>query len=388
MQTKEALVFYLSADCINERGYLLEVWYSCLDPEEVSPALEAGHAVQDHPLLVGVVPELVQAVGHPHRLEELPLPVDEALALLEVSHGVHGGDLQEAVVLVRQVPGGLGDRDFLGEPRPQGVSPGHNDSVLHAELEEGVPHGVDLGEEVLVGDGDLTGLVTALLGVAHLVLHLDAAGTGQDHLLGQLVSRLLVSKPRINVGNDGDNVGLEVVDQVDDPRHLRLVVLLPGLVQEPEELVELPGVGLPEEGVDLLNEPGHGGFLVHALVREGPELGPHGGDHPARQVEIPLIRAPEMLLDGDHLLLGHKPVPAAEGLGKQAAVVVVLLHVLPHDLRGVLGYIETSLELVLQLHPRHILRLHGPPGLLSAKKPCGVINHLLVIGHRDDQDVS
>ena len=91
------------------------------------------------------------------------------------------------------------------------------------ELEEGVAHGVDLRDEVLVRNGDLAVLVAALLLVRDLVLDLHGAGARLDHLLGQQVGGLGVAEAGVDVGDDRHDVGLVVVD-------LRLDELLGRLV--------------------------------------------------------------------------------------------------------------------------------------------------------------
>ena len=165
--------------------------------------------------------------------------------------------------------------------------------IIGTKLKEGVPHCVDLRNEVLMGHGHLPGLVAALLCVGdlvrdresrkdsriestHLVFHLDASRSSLNHLLGKQVGRLLVAKASINVRNDGHDVGLEVVNLGHQGLFFRHVLLLPRLVQGSEELVKLPGISLPQEGVDLPNEGRHSGLLVHRLVGKGAELRPGG----------------------------------------------------------------------------------------------------------------
>jgi hypothetical protein len=64
--------------------------------------------------------------------------------------------------------------DLLGEAGAERVGAGDDDAVIDAELEEGVAAWPDLGEEVLVRNGDLAVLVAALLLVRDLVLDLEA----------------------------------------------------------------------------------------------------------------------------------------------------------------------------------------------------------------------
>ena len=56
-----------------------------------------------------------------------------------------------------------------------------------------------------------------------------------------------------------------------------------------------------------------------------------------------------MLFDGDNFLLRYEAVPAAKTLGVPLAVLLVLRHVRPHDLRRVLRHVQSRPKLVLQL---------------------------------------
>ena len=142
-----------------------------------------------------------------------------------------------------------------------------------------------------------------------------------------------------------------------------------------EDAAELAGVRLAQEGVKLLDQRRHGGLLVHRLVRQGAEVGAQRGDHPAGQIQIPPVGRAKMLLDGDHLLLGDEPMPAAQRLGVKGGIGVIGRHVLAHDGGGVAGDIETGLETVLQAHPGH--------GLGVDAVPCAVLafDELLHLGN-------
>ena len=48
-------------------------------------------------------------------------------------------------------------------------------------------------------------------------------------------------------------------------------------------------------------------------------------------------------------------MPAAEGLCVLRRVSVVVVYVAAHDVRGVLGYIQTRSELILEAHPHSVL---------------------------------
>ena len=159
----------------------------------------------------------------------------------------------------------------------------------------------------------------------------------------------------VDVGNDRHHVGLVAVDLVLDLGGTGAVTGLLGLFQGAEQVVELPGVGLAQEGVELLDQARHGGLLVHGLVGQRAELGAQGGDHPAGEVEVAALGGAEVLLDGDQLLLADEAVPAAQGLGVLGGVGVVGRHVFAHDLRGVLGDVQAGLEAVLGTHAGNVL---------------------------------
>merc|ERR1711887_289014 len=228
---------------------------------------------------------------------------------------------------------------------------------------------------------DLPCLMTALLGIRHLVLHLDTACSSLDHLLGKKVRGFLIAKPSINISNNGDNVCFKIINLFNDPLLSCFVILFHRNVELPEELVQLTSVGLAKESVDLLDKCRDCSLLMHGLVRKRSKFRSHCCNHPARKIKIALVCGAKVLLDGYHLLLGNKPVPAPKGLGVRGGVQVVLSHVLPHDLGCVLGNIHPSLELVLELHPGHVLWLDGTPLLLISEDARGLINAFLIVGH-------
>ena len=163
-----------------------------------------------------------------------------------------------------------------------------------------------------MGNGHFTVLVATLLLVGHLVLDLDAARARFDQLLGQQVGGFRITETGVDVGDDRHNVGLEVVDLVDDLGLLGLIVGRLGVVQVTEQVVQFPGVRLLQEGVEFADQVGDRGFLVHGLVGQRTELGAQRGDHPAGQVQVAAFGIPEVLLDGNHLLLTNEAVPATQ----------------------------------------------------------------------------
>jgi len=214
--------------------------------------------------------------------------------------------------------------------------------------------------------GNLTSLVTALLGVGNLVLDLDGAGARLDHLLGQQVGRFFVTEAGVDISNDRDNVGFEVVDLVDDFLFPGLVARIASRVQVVEQVVEFTRVRLLKEGVEFLDQRRYGSLLVHGLVRQRTELGTHGRNHPAGQVQVAALGGTVMTLDAHHLLLANKAVPAAQGLGVLGRILVVCRHVFTHDLGRVLGNIQTGVETVLGAHARDVFRRDVIPGLALA----------------------
>ena len=106
-----------------------------------------------------------------------------------------------------------------------------DDAVFDAELEEGVAAGADLGQEDLVRHRHLAVLVAALLLVGDLVFDLQGAGAGLDHLLGEQIGRLGIAEAGVDVGDDRHDMGLEVVDLLDQLLFLRRVAGLAGGVE-------------------------------------------------------------------------------------------------------------------------------------------------------------
>ena len=213
--------------------------------------------------------------------------------------------VEEAVVLVADVARLVADGDLLRQAGAERVGAGDDDAVFDAQFEEGVAAGADLRQEVLVRHSDLAVLVAALLFVGDLVFDLQGAGACFDHLLGEQIGRLRIAEAGIDVGDDGHDVGLEVVDLFDQRLFLRLVAGLAGRVEVAEDVVELAGVGLAQEGVELFDQRRHRGLLVHRLIGQRAELGAQRGDHPAREVQVAAIGRAEMLLDRDQLLLAR-----------------------------------------------------------------------------------
>src|SRR5690606_29391004 len=177
-----------------------------------------------------------------------------------------------------------------------------------------------------------------------LVFDLNGTGTGFDHFLGQQVGSFFVTETSVDVSDDGYNVSFEVVDLVQDLSFFGLVTSSAGFVQLGEQQIQLTGVSLAQESVQLFDQSRYRSLLVHGLVGQGAELRAQGGNHPAGQIEVALLGRTQVLLDSDQFLLTDEAVPATQRLGVFAAVSVVLSHVLAHDLGSVTSDIQTGAE--------------------------------------------
>ena len=352
-----------------------------LDPEQIGAVSQRRDAVEHAALLTGTGAELVQVGCQALGPQQLSLAADHDVAVVQV--GARDlFDIEERVVLVAEVAGLGRHGDLLREAGAERVGAGDDHAIVDAELEERVTDRVDLREEVLVRHGDLAVLVAALLLVGDLVLDLDGAGARLDHLLGQQVRRLGVAEAGVDVGDDRHDVGLVGVDLRLDELFGRLIARRTRRVELREEQVEFTRVGLTEERVQLFDERGDRGLLVHRLVGQGSELAAQGRDHPPREVEVALVRRLQVLLDRDELLLADEAVPDAERLGVDRRVGVVLGHVATHDVGGVLRDLEAGAEPVLRPHAgdgfgvdrvpaRSVLFFQGPDG----------VDVVLVLGH-------
>ncbi len=134
-----------------------------LDPQQVGAVLQAGDAVQHHAILAGARLELIETGSQALDLDQLAVLLDHHIAVGDI---VRGGDLvtiEVTVVLIAEVTGFAADGDLLGQSGTQGIGTGDDHAIFHTEFQEGVAHGVELGDEVFVRHGDLAVLVAALL---------------------------------------------------------------------------------------------------------------------------------------------------------------------------------------------------------------------------------
>ncbi len=245
--------------------------------------------------------------------------------------------------------------------------------------------GADLRQEHLVRHSHLAVLVAALLFVGDLIFDLQSARARFDHLLGEQIGRFSIAKTSVDVGDDGHDMGLEVVDLLDQRFFLRLVACLASGVEGAEDIVELTGIRLTQESVELLDQCRHRGLLVHRLIGKRSELGAKGCDHPAGEIQIAAIGLAEMLLDRNQLLLGDEAMPAAERLGVFGRVGVIVSHVGAHQRSRIARDVQAGLEAVLQTHARHGFGADAVPGRLSLEQRLGSSNFAQIGGRSLDR---
>ncbi len=237
-------VGYHFLDAVNHGSDLANVRLLGFDPQHVCAVLQAGDTVQNNTVFARASFELEQARGQALRLQQLAVGLDHNVAVLDLGSVVDVLTVQEAVVLVAQVTRLVGYSDLLGQASTQGVSTGNDNTVVYTQLQERQANRVDLGQEVGVRNSYFTVLVATLLLVRYLVLDLDTASTGFDHLLGQQVGRFGVTETSVDVGNDRHNVGFVVVDLLDQLSSLGAVASFFSFVQGAEQVVQFPCVSL------------------------------------------------------------------------------------------------------------------------------------------------
>ena len=365
------------ADFADHAADLRDMRFFRFDPQQVGAVLQRGDAVEHATLFAGTGAELEQVARQAFRTQQLAFALDDDVAIAQ-RVGRHFFAVEEGVVLVAQVAWRIGDGDLFRQAGAQRVGAGDDDAVVHAQFQEGVADGADLGQEVFVRHRDFTVLVAALFLVGHLVFDLDAAGARFDELFCQQIGGFGIAETGVDVGDDGHDVGDVAVDLGLDG----LLLSTLGRVQLAEQAAQFAGIGLAQEGVQLADQAGDGGFFMHRLVWQRAELGAQGGDHPAGQVEVAAVGAVEVLLDRDHLLLADKTVPATERLRVFRRVGVVGGHVGAHDLRRVLGDVQAGLELVLGAHAGGGLGIDGVPGAaLLVFQTGNSLDVVLILGH-------
>ena len=351
------------------------------DPQQIGAVLQRSDAVQYAARFTGASTELEQVGRQTLGTQQLAFTLDHNVAVAQSVFGDFFA-IQEGVVQVAQVARLFGHGDLLGQAGAQRVGTCDDHAVVDAQFEEGVANGSDLGEEVGVRNGHFTVLVAALLLVGNLVFDLDAASACFDHALGQQVGGFRVTEASVDVGDDRYDVGFVVVDLVLDLGSLGAVASFASGVQSGEQQVQFTAVSLTQEGVQLFDQVGDGGLLVHRLVRQRAEVGTQSSNHPAGQVQVALVGGLQVLLDRDQLLLPDKAVPAAQRLGVDGGVGVVLSHVLAHDVGGVLSDFQTGLEAVLGAHTGDGLGVDSAPAAAELLFQSGYsLDVVLICGH-------
>ncbi len=269
--------------------------------------------------------------------------------------------IQEAVVLIAQIPRRMAHGDLLGQARAQRVGPRDDNPVIHAQLQERVPARPHLGDEILMRHGNLAVLMPALLFIGNLILDLQGASPSLDHLLRQQISGFRITKSRVDIRDDRHHMRFVTLHLRQQLGLARRIAGLARRIDLPEQPAQLPRIRLPQERVNLLDQLRHGRLFMHALIGQGAKLGPQRRHHPPRQINIPPLRGAEMLLHRNHLLLRDKPVPRPKALRIQRRIRVIRRHIGPHDRRRILRDIQPGAEPVLQPHPRHRLGTDAAP---------------------------
>src|SRR3990167_3305993 len=347
-------------DFVNHASDLTNVRLLGFDPQHVSAVLQRSDAVQYAACFTGASAELEQVGRQTLRTQQLAATVQNYVAVVQVGSRNFFA-IQEGVVLVAQVARLVGNSDLLGQASTQGVGTCNDNAVVDAQLEECVANSVDLGQEVGVSNGHFTVLVAALLLIGNLVFDLDAASTRFDHFLSQQVGGFWVTETSVDVGNDRYNVSFVAVDLSLDFVCFYFVASSASSVQSGEQQVQLTGVSLAQEGVQLFDQAGNRGFLVHGLIRQRTEIPTQSSNHPTRQEEVARGGGLQVLLDRNQLLLTDETMPAAQGLGVDGGVSIVLSHVFAHDVGSVLSDFQTGFETVLGAHAGHGLRVNSAP---------------------------
>ena len=155
---------------------------------------------------------------------------------------------------------------------------------------------------------------------------------------------------------------LKIVDLLFDAGFPDGVTGVTRRIQVAEKQVQLTRVSLPKKRVELLDQCGYRGFLMHGLIRQRTEFRAQRGNHPAGKVQVLLPGLAKVLLDGDHFLLADKAMPAAQRLGELRRIGIVLRHITAHDVGRVLGNVQTGFEPVLGTHTSSGFRTNSIPG--------------------------
>ena len=203
---------------------------------------DAGNTIEYHPIEPGAFLEGIQAIVQAARFGKYAVLVNGDITVREFVDIVHLGGLEKIAVLTAEVTRNLGHGNLLRQTRAERVGARDDDAVVDAQFQERVAHGVDFRDEIFVRYGHFAGLVAALLGVRHLVFNLNGTGAGFDHAFREQVGGFFVAETGVDVGNDRNDVGLEIVDL---RNHLRDVAAgCARLVQLGEQMPEFAGIRL------------------------------------------------------------------------------------------------------------------------------------------------
>ena len=256
----------------------------------------------------------------------------------------------------------MGHRYLLGQASAEGVGTGNDDAVINTQFEECVTAGVDLGQEIGMGNRYLAVLVATLLLVRYLVLDLQAAGTCFNHLLGQQVSGFRITKAGVDVGNDGHHVRFKTVDFTQNLSLFCRITGFAGRIQCAEQATQNTGVSLAQEGVQLFDQFRNRCFFMHGLIWQRAKFRTQGRYHPTGQVQVPLLGRAKVFLDGYHFLLTDKTMPATQGLGVEGWIGIVFRHILTHYVGGVLRNFQPGSKSILGAHTSSRFGIDGIPG--------------------------
>jgi len=339
-----------------------------LDPQQVCTVLQRGDGVEDAAVFTGARLELVQVGRQTLRAHQLAIALDHDIAWRQIVCRDFF-TVEESVVLVAQIARLVGESDLLGQASTQAVRAGDDNAVLNTKLHEGIAAGADFRDEVFMRNRDFTVLVAALFLVGDLVFDLKGAGAGFDHLFRQQIRGFRVTEARVDVGDDRNNMGFVIVDLSQHALLFDHVAFFARGVEVTEQHAEFAGVGLLQEGVELFNQGRDRGLLVHGLIRKRTEVGAKRCDHPAGEVEVFALRASEVLLDRNQLLLTDETVPATQRLRVCGRIGVVSRHVLAHDFCRVTGDIEAGMKTVLSPHTSDRFRVNTVPSTAKAIDP-------------------
>jgi len=105
--------------------------------------------------------------------------------------------------------------------------------------------------------------MAALLDVGNLVFDLYAAGTGFDDFLRQQVSGFLVTKTRVDVGNNRYHVSFEIIYLVLNSLFLNTIAGFTGGIKFAEQSAQFTCISLAQVGVNFFNQFWHRGFFMH-----------------------------------------------------------------------------------------------------------------------------